>query len=378
MRIQINNKLKKAAFIAVPLLAALGSVAQEATPKAGSQVNMLWWLILGVMVILLFAVGILGNVLVNVARITVEKSKAKGVAVIAFLLFSTVAFAQDAAATTTTAAPAPAQSNSGETWNMIMAIAVITALLAAVIILALRIRRMLGELSSLEVKQQAGPSLLDSFNASVSLDKEKDILLDHDYDGIKELDNNLPPWWVYSFYISIIWAIGYLFYYHLGGGGPSSQAEYLAEVKEGQAEIDAYISSHPKKVDENTVTMADAAGIADGKATFATNCAVCHGNAGEGNVGPNLTDDYWIHGGTLSDVFKSVKYGWPAKGMKSWQADLTPEQIRNIVSYIKSLRGTNPANAKAPQGDLFSEAGTVASDSTATTTAADSSATVAK
>lgn len=378
MSIQFNNKLKKAALFAVPLLSCLGSFAQEAAPQAPAQssVNLLWWLIIGVMVILLFAVGILGNVLVNLARVTAERTKGKVTALVALLLLSSVSFAQDAA---TTPAPAQQSGTSEDTWNLIMAMVVMTALLAAVILLALRIRRMLNELAGPQ-EQKSGfavqlPRFFDNLNASVSIEKEKDILLDHNYDGIKELDNNLPPWWKYSFYISIVWAIAYLFYYHLGGGGPSSQAEYIAEVKQGEMEVENYIRSHPKKVDENTVTLADATGIADGKTIFAANCAVCHGNAAEGNVGPNLTDDYWIHGGSLGDVFKSVKYGWPAKGMKSWQADLNPDQIRNVVSYIKSLHGSNPANAKAPQGDLYSEGGaTTASDST-TAKAVDTTAT---
>ncbi len=385
MNIQFNNKLKKAALLAVPLLSAAGAFAQGAVPQAASTssahstVDLLWWLLLGVMVILLFAVGVLGNVLVNLARVTMEKSKLAAVAVL--LLISSVTFAQDAAATTTAAPAAEATASNPDNWNLIMAMVVLTALLAAVIVLALRIRRMLIELGGPESERTGMalhlPKFFDNLNASVAIEKEKDILLDHNYDGIKELDNNLPPWWKYSFYISIVWAIAYLFYYHLGGGGPSSQAEYIAEVQQGQVEVENYIRSHPKKVDENTVTMADAAGIADGKATFTANCAVCHGNAGEGNVGPNLTDDYWIHGGSLGDVFKSVKYGWPAKGMKSWQADLNPDQIRNVVSYIKSLRGSNPANAKAPQGDLYNEGGTTASTDSTATPAVDTTATAA-
>jgi cytochrome c oxidase cbb3-type subunit 3 len=110
-------------------------------------------------------------------------------------------------------------------------------------------------------------------------------------------------------------------------------------------------------VDENTVTMADADGLGDGKTIYTINCSPCHGQHGEGVVGPNLTDDYWLHGGSLSNVFKSIKTGWPAMGMKPWENDLTPVQIKNVASYIKTLRGTNPPNAKAPQGDLYLEPG---------------------
>ncbi len=137
----------------------------------------------------------------------------------------------------------------------------------------------------------------------------------------------------------------------------------MAEAKIAK---DEYMRKNALNVDENTVKMADAAGIDDGKTIFVANCAVCHGAKGEGVVGPNLTDDYWLHGGFINDVFKTIKNGWPAKGMKSWATDLTPVQIKDVASYIKTLHGTNPPNAKAPQGDLYTEGGTAKSDSTAT------------
>ncbi|MFN8286203.1 MAG: cbb3-type cytochrome c oxidase N-terminal domain-containing protein [Chitinophagales bacterium] len=366
----------------VPLLGGLAAMAQ-ATPAAApvaaaanDSVSLMWWLIIGVMAVLLIAVMLLGNVLVNVAKVVAAKNKVA--AVIALLLVSSVAFAQDAAP----AATAPAESSGFMDWNLIMAGVVMLALLTSVVVLLLRIRRMLSELQPAEAgatAEPAGPTFMDNFNASVSLEKEKDILLDHNYDGIKELDNNLPPWWKYSFYISIVWAIAYLAYYHIGGG-PSSHDEFVAEMEKGKAEVAAYIKAHPAKVDENSVTMADAAGIAEGKTIFITNCKPCHGENGEGIVGPNLTDDYWIHGGSMSEVFKSVKYGWPAKGMKSWEADLKPEEIKNVVSYIKTIHGTNPANAKAAEGTLYVEGGaatTSATDSTAAVSS-DSASTAAK
>jgi cytochrome c oxidase cbb3-type subunit 3 len=108
-------------------------------------------------------------------------------------------------------------------------------------------------------------------------------------------------------------------------------------------------------VDEKTVTLADATGIAEGDKLFHSNCYACHGAKGEGGVGPNLTDNYWLHGGTINDVFKTIKYGWPDKGMQAWEKMYSPIQIKNLASYIKTLAGTNPPNPKAPQGDLFVE-----------------------
>lgn len=207
------------------------------------------------------------------------------------------------------------------------------------------------------------PKFWDNINASVAIEKEKDIQMDHEYDGIHELDNNLPPWWKYSFYVSIVWSILYLGYYHLGDGELSIPA-YEREMELAKIEKAEIAKTMASKVDESNVTMADASGIADGATIYKSNCAACHGNAGEGNVGPNLTDKFWLHGGDMTSIYKTVKVGWPAKGMKSWEAELSPVQMKNVASYIKSLAGTNPANAKAPQGEEFIEGATAGTDST--------------
>ena len=193
-------------------------------------------------------------------------------------------------------------------------------------------------------------------------------MLDHDYDGIHELDNNLPPWWKYGFYLTIIWSVFYLGYYHVAGG-PLSLDEYAADMERAKAETEEYVRKNASNVDENNIVLADAAGINEGKNIFTTNCVTCHGKNAEGTVGPNLSDEYWIHGGSLGEVFKSVKYGWPAKGMKSWSSDLTPVDMKNVVSYINSLQGSKPANAKAPEGEIYTEgANTMAVDTTAKAT----------
>ena len=141
---------------------------------------------------------------------------------------------------------------------------------------------------------------------------------------------------------------------------------------EAKAEVDAYMKKSANNVDESNIKLADASGIKEGLAIYTSNCAACHGNNGEGGVGPNMTDAYWIHGGDIASVFKSVKYGWPAKGMKSWQTDLSPVQMKNVASYILSLNGTNPANAKAAEGELYQAV--VATDSSTAKVVVDSSA----
>ncbi len=209
----------------------------------------------------------------------------------------------------------------------------------------------------IEVKEK---TILDKLNASVDIDNEAEIMLDHDYDGIKELDNNLPPWWKYGFYLTIFIGVIYLTNFHVLGTGDLQEVEYKKEMVAAKLQIEEYMKTSANNVDETTVKLlTEAVDIEAGKSVFMEfNCKQCHGLAGEGNsVGPNLTDAYWLHNGGIADIFKTIKYGWPDKGMKSWKEDLSPIQIAQVASYIKSLAGTNPPNAKAAQGDLFVEQG---------------------
>lgn len=199
-------------------------------------------------------------------------------------------------------------------------------------------------------------SIFDKLNDTVSVEEEETLMLDHDYDGIKELDNNLPPWWKYGFYLTIVIGVIYMINYHVTKSSPLQAEEYAISVKKAQAEIAEYMKKSANNVDETTVKLlSDNADLAVGKDLFMASCAACHGKLGEGTVGPNLTDDYWLHGGGLKDVFKSIKYGWPDKGMKSWKEDFSPMQIAQLTSYIKTLKGTNPPKAKEKQGDLYTE-----------------------
>ncbi len=191
-------------------------------------------------------------------------------------------------------------------------------------------------------------------NAHVSMDKEADLLLDHAFDdNIRELDNRLPPWWLYGFYLSIAFAAVYLVRYHVIHTAPLSAEAYELEMTEAEAARTAYLESMAANVDEATVVYdPSTARLAQGGALFATHCVSCHAPDGGGGVGPNLTDAYWLHGGTIGDVFKTVKYGVPSKGMKSWQAELSPVDMQNVSTYILSLQGTSPAVPKPPQGEL--------------------------
>lgn len=175
----------------------------------------------------------------------------------------------------------------------------------------------------------------------------QDVLLNHEYDGIRELDNDLPGWWKWLFYLTIIISVVYIVHYHVLKSGDLQEAEYEKEMAEAEANM-------PPEADESTLArLEDNASIAAGKTVFDKNCVVCHLSKGEGLVGPNLTDEYWIHGGSFQDIYLTIKVGVPAKGMISWKKQLNTKEMQQVASFIMSLYGTNPPNAKEPQGEKY-------------------------
>ncbi|MCB0323327.1 MAG: c-type cytochrome [Bdellovibrionales bacterium] len=188
---------------------------------------------------------------------------------------------------------------------------------------------------------------------------EKDELLDHDYDGIQEYDNDLPRWWIALFWLTIAFAVVRVGYYHFGPG--LLQEERLAV---DMAALEEVRSAHQPVVsagnaDSLLALVSDADALAKGQEVFTTKCLACHGPQAQGLVGPNLTDDYWIHGGALTDLKRVVVEGVPEKGMIAWGALMPESEINAVVAYIRSLRGTNPPNPKQPEGALveFGEQG---------------------
>jgi len=184
------------------------------------------------------------------------------------------------------------------------------------------------------------------------ISEEKDLVIDHAYDGITELDNPVPAWFNGMFYASITFAAVYLLVYQVFGWGPNQEQEYERELARAERARQEWLALAANNIDESNVELdLSAEVVAAGQAVFTQNCAVCHGAAGEGGIGPNLADEYWLHGGELTDVFKTVKYGVLDKGMVPWEQSLTPAQIAEVSNYIVSLRGTQPPNAKEPQGE---------------------------
>jgi cytochrome c oxidase cbb3-type subunit 3 len=193
-----------------------------------------------------------------------------------------------------------------------------------------------------------------SLTRATPIEKEADILLDHNYDGIRELDNHLPPWWKWLFYLTMVWSVIYLLAYHVFDILPSSDQEYNNEIMRAEAALEARRATMTDLFDETNVEVAtDAAALENGASIYTRQCAVCHVADGGGNVGPNFTDEYWIHGGDIKDLFRTIKYGVPEKGMISWESQLSPGDMRDVASYILTLQGTTPANPKAPEGELY-------------------------
>jgi cytochrome c oxidase cbb3-type subunit 3 len=197
----------------------------------------------------------------------------------------------------------------------------------------------------------------DRFNKSVSIDKEQDVQLDHDYDGIKELDNSLPPWWIYGFYFTILFAGVYMYRYHISKSSPLQVEELAIEKIQAEKDKVAFMATLANNVDETSIAYNPTAELlAEGKVIFVKNCVSCHGPEAQGaSIGPNLTDEYWIHKGGIKDIFKTIKNGVQEKGMIPWGQQLSNAQIAAVATFIKSLQESHPTNPKAPQGDKYEE-----------------------
>lgn len=370
-------------YVAIPIL-LLGNAA-TAQQTGGAPAPSIWdnalaLTMLIISLVLLLVIALLANVVLGTAKLYFDKQKksseaTKIISVLVLLLAPALLQAQDAAASDATVA-APASIGGLTPLTFWVLAGVIATELLVILVMGLFVKRFLAKekitIAAAEViVTESKPSGLkvwwDKLNSFKPMEKEADIDLGHNYDGIRELDNRLPPWWLYGFYVTIIIGTIYLWRYHISETAPLSKQEFDIAMKKADEEKAAYLAKAANNVDETTVTLInEPAAIDAGKTAFVQMCAACHGKAGEGGVGPNLTDDYWIHGGSIKDIFKTVKYGWPEKGMKAWQEDFSPVQIAQITSYIKTLHGTNPPNGKEKQGELYKdEGGTPTTDSSA-------------
>ncbi|MFE3867972.1 cbb3-type cytochrome c oxidase N-terminal domain-containing protein [Flavobacterium sp. LS2P90] len=213
----------------------------------------------------------------------------------------------------------------------------------------------LDEVNTLSFKDSEWyKKLMKSLTKSEPIENESLLLLDHDYDGIKELDNNLPPWWVYLFYAGIIFGVVYMVRYEVLGAD-NQETELKKELAQAKIEVAEYMKTAPDMMDEKTVTLlTEPADLAAGKEIFTTNCAACHRADAGGQIGPNLTDEQWILGGGIKNIFHTlVNGGRDGKGMIAWKGTLKPKEMQKVASYIISLKGSNPEDPKAPEGEIW-------------------------
>lgn len=254
---------------------------------------------------------------------------------------------------------------------IVLEVAVIFVLLSIFYVL-------IGKQKVKKVKEGKKIHWIEKINAAPSAKgiADEDISMGHDFDGIEELDNPTPPWWRWGFVLSLVVSIIYLWVYEVAESSPNQYQELAIETEKAEAAVKEFLAKSAANVDENSVKfLDDEANIGAGKAVFIQMCAACHGAEGGGNeVGPNLTDEYWLNGGSIKNIFTTIKYGVQEKGMKSWKDDFSPIQIAQLSSFVKSLKGSSPANAKAPQGSLYTEEENQNIESAAETTKASDTA----
>ena len=248
--------------------------------------------------------------------------------------------------------------------NQVTLLIIIGTIIGVIILLLILMIYLMSFISAVFRKENPElanePSWWDSFKEKFvtgDIEEEQDqekLMSDHSYDGIQELDNFMPPWLQYVFSGTIIIAVVYFGYYTVLGYGKTGVEEYEEEVRIAAVEAEARGVSLLASIDETNVELDNSsAALNAGSAIFSTNCAACHAADGGGGVGPNLTDQYWLHGGGIKEVFSVIKYGVIEKGMVPWEDQLSPKEIQDVSSYILSLQGTSPAVPKDPQGELY-------------------------
>jgi len=340
------------------------TVTQVENYKANQ--TLFYWLI-GAIVLLLIAITVVAGSIKSflqtdyfktrmAGQIEKKKNDANKIAMIAFLvgasMFPAKAMAQDGAAT---AEEVFVKITSGELYM----VGVIVIVLLGVLIYQVRLFNSLyrmtlkeEELAKVEESVISTKKINKILTDAVDIEDESSILMDHEYDGIQELDNNLPPWWVWLMWGTIIFAVVYLLNYHVFKISPLQLDEYKAEVELAESLKD------PNAVTEKTAVLLTAdSDLSAGKAVFGKFCIACHKDDGRGEIGPNLTDDYWIHGNDIKDLFKIIKYGSPNGKMTPHGNLLTPLQIQQVASYVL---GMPYAEGMPPEGEFIPKNGAAA------------------
>lgn len=373
---------KKTAILLMLLGAFSSNVFAADAPVPSEASKPIAMLLIVIIIALVLVIAVLAGVVMNVAKLQMKKHKlmadnaAKAIMFVLFSMSSFAAMAQEKTAEVVAETPTNYGGLSATSFWALFTVIIICVLVIIGLLYNLRFLLKL-EKQALSASQKADGVVVeeeessfqkwwDKFNSFRPLQEESKIDLGHDYDGIRELDNKLPGWWLYGFYLTIIVGVIYIYRYHVAHSAPLSGEELQIAMKAAEAEKAEYLKKAGNNVDEtNVVVLTEATDLEAGKKVFTSTCAACHKADGGGLVGPNLTDDYWIHGGDVKDIFKTIKYGVSEKGMQSWKDQFSAKQIQQIASYIKSIHGSKPAGAKEPQGTLYSEtAGAAKADST--------------
>ena len=345
--------------------------AVAASPAASVSLwsSPLFWVYAFAILGLLLVIVAIGSVLVGLVNNKLSEKIGKGAGLILLLILFAY---QPANAQTTDLTNTTTQAvMGGLDPNTVIVLSVVVFIeLFVIVYLYSILQRMLVALGYKPATEPrwTWSAIMKRMTKSVPVERESEVATDHNYDGIIELDNSLPPWWLYMFYATIVFSVVYIAYYQFGGG-PTQLMEYDSAIAQAKVEKTAMLKKSASNVDENSVVvLADAGDISKGKSSYITKCAACHGQNGEGGVGPNLTDEFWIHGGGIKNVFKTIKYGVQEKGMIAWQAQMQPTEMQQVASFILTLQGTKPANGKAPQGNLYIEEAAPADSTTASST----------
>ncbi|MFY0591108.1 cbb3-type cytochrome c oxidase N-terminal domain-containing protein [Roseivirga sp.] len=246
------------------------------------------------------------------------------------------------------------------TFGLVLIVALLVLVVAFYVLQVMKTLLEKNRTEAQQLAEQAQPSWFAQqwmkWNALKPLADEETILLDHDFDGIQELDNHLPPWWKGLFYLTIVYAVVYILVFHVFESSPLQEEEYAIEMAEAAAEKAKRVEDVVYDFDETTVTVTtEPEAIASGMEFFNGNCAICHKADGGGLAGPNLTDEYWRNGGGMKNIYKVIKNGVQGTAMIPWESRLNPDQMRGLASYVLTLQGTNPPGALPPDGELYKE-----------------------
>lgn len=346
---------------------ATDTTSAELIPNYNENLTLFYWLSISILV-LLIAIVVVSSSITTLIKSDYFKKKlneknaqsSKLPSIIAVIGFFGLLLKSNAANALTFVNAGESDENTPWLKVEAMDLYFMVAINVILVLVLLYLRRMFKDFMSMvrqpKAEEPVMPSAIKKINVmltdAVAIEEEHTILMQHEYDGIRELDNNLPPWWVWGFYLTIIFAVFYVFNYHIFRTSDLQIEAYNKEVAQAKKDIDAYLSEMAMNVDETNVTLlTDATALGAGSALFQANCVACHNAKGEGNIGPNLTDKHWIYGPDIKDVFKTIKNGAP-NGMPEHASKMNPVQLQQISSYVLSLPDTP---GKEPQGTEYKD-----------------------